>query len=90
MTETHPDSPIERPWMEAALFPSPHWSLHANVTFDGIRGSAVLDITISQWTESYSIDQYSTTTYRIDQALAPMLVDLAEHLSTTAAQVSPF
>jgi len=78
------------PWIEEPLLPSPHWSVHANVTFDGLRGTCELDITVSQWTATYSIDQYSTTTYRITEALDPLLVVLAEKIASTAAQVSPF
>lgn len=79
-----------RPWVEPSLLPSPRWSLHANVTFDGIRGTCELDCTVTQWSEDYCIDQYSTTTYKITEALDPVLVVLAEKLASIAAQVSPF
>lgn len=72
------------------MFPSPHWTLEATVTFDGLRGTANLDVVVSQWFTEKCMESWSSTTYPMDQLLERLLPELAEALTETCARVSPF
>lgn len=72
------------------MFPSPHWTVEATVTFDGLRGTAQLDLIISQWFTEKCMDSWSTSSHRIDAVLESLLPELAQALAETAGRVSPF
>lgn len=71
-------------------FPSPYWTVEASVRFDGLRGTATLDLCVYQWFQEKVLESWSSQEFPMTGTLDPLLVEIGECLAETVADVSPF